>query len=145
MAVNEFQGFVAKILMPEGSENVNIGEPIAIIVGVVNRNDDQVENKDDIAAFAKVTKDSLEGNETAPAPAATPASTEAASVTPAPVAAAAPATPAPAATAPAATTTPAATTPASSVILFFLLHSRTVSLSALLQGLFCVKAVLRLI
>ena len=101
-----------------------------------------MENKDDIAAFAKVTKDSLEGNETAPAPAATPASTEAASVTPAPVAAAAPATPA---TAPAATTTPAATTPASSVILFFLLHSRTVSLSALLQGLFCVKAVLRLI
>ena len=99
-----------------------------------------MENKDDIAAFAKVTKDSLEGNETAPAPAATPASTEAASVTPAPVAAAAPATPAPAAT-----TTPAATTPASSVILFFLLHSRTVSLSALLQGLFCVKAVLRLI
>ena len=98
-----------------------------------------MENKDDIAAFAKVTKDSLEGNETAPAPAATPASTEAASVTPAPVAAAAPATPAPAATA------PAATTPASSVILFFLLHSRTVSLSALLQGLFCVKAVLRLI
>ena len=93
-----------------------------------------MENKDDIAAFAKVTKDSLEGNETAPAPAATPASTEAASVTPAPVAAAAPATPA-----------PAATTPASSVILFFLLHSRTVSLSALLQGLFCVKAVLRLI
>ena len=93
-----------------------------------------MENKDDIAAFAKVTKDSLEGNETAPAPAATPASTEAASVTPAPVAAAAPATPAPAATA-----------PASSVILFFLLHSRTVSLSALLQGLFCVKAVLRLI
>ncbi len=31
---------MAKILMPEGSENVNIGEPIAIIVGVVNRNDD---------------------------------------------------------------------------------------------------------
>ena len=102
-----------------------------------------MENKDDIAAFAKVTKDSLEGNETAPAPVATPASTEAASVTPAPVAAAAPATPAPAATAPAATTPAAA--PASSVILFFLLHSRTVSLSALLQGLFCVKAVLRLI
>ena len=97
-----------------------------------------MENKDDIAAFAKVTKDSLEGNETAPAPVATPASTEAASVTPAPVAAAAPATPAPAATAPAAA-------PASSVILFFLLHSRTASLSALLQGLFCVKAVLRLI
>ena len=29
--------------MPEGSENVNIGEPIAIVV----------ENKEDIAAFAK--------------------------------------------------------------------------------------------
>ena len=37
--------------MPEGSENVNIGEPIAIVV----------ENKDDIPAFASVTKESLEG------------------------------------------------------------------------------------
>ena len=95
-----------------------------------------MENKDDIAAFAKVTKDSLEGNEAAPAPAATPAATEAAPAAPAPAAVAAPATPAPAAPAPAS---------ASSVILFFLLHSRTVSLSVLLQGLFCVKAVLRLI
>ena len=29
---NKDQGFVAKILMEEGTENVNIGEPIAIIV-----------------------------------------------------------------------------------------------------------------
>ena len=81
--------------MPEGSENVNIGEPIAIVV----------ENKDDIPAFASVTKDSLEGGaapaasqpaaEAAPAPAqpATPAPAEA---TPAPAAPAAEATPAPA-------------------------------------------------
>ena len=99
-----------------------------------------MENKDDIAAFAKVTKDSLEGNEAAPAPAVAPAATEAAPTTPTPVATPAPATPVPAA-APAAT--PAA--PASSVLLFFLLHSRNVSLSALSQRLFCVKAVPRLI
>ena len=62
--------------MPEGSENVNIGEPIAIVV----------ENKDDIPAFASVTKDSLEGG------AAPAASQPAAEATPAP----APAQPAPA-------------------------------------------------
>ena len=54
--------------MPEGSENVNIGEPIAIVV----------ENKDDIPAFASVTKDSLEGG------AAPAASQPAAEATPAP-------------------------------------------------------------
>ena len=53
--------------MPEGSENVNIGEPIAIVV----------ENKDDIPAFASVTKESLEGG------AAPAASTPAAEATPA--------------------------------------------------------------
>lgn len=47
--------------MPEGSENVNIGEPIAIVV----------ENKEDIPAFANATKDSLEsdGAPAAPEPA----------------------------------------------------------------------------
>ena len=71
--------------MPEGSENVNIGEPIAIVV----------ENKDDIPAFASVTKESLEGG-------ATPAaSTPAAEATPTP---AQPAAPQPAAPQPAAST-----------------------------------------
>ena len=71
--------------MPEGSENVNIGEPIAIVV----------ENKDDIPAFASVTKESLEGG------AAPAASTPAAEATPAP---AQPAAPQPAAPQPAAST-----------------------------------------
>ena len=84
--------------MPEGSENVNIGEPIAIVV----------ENKDDIPAFASVTKESLEGGATpaasTPAAEATPAAQPAqpaapqpAASTPAqPVQQAAEATPAPA-------------------------------------------------
>ena len=76
--------------MPEGSENVNIGEPIAIVV----------ENKDDIPAFASVTKDSLEGG------AAPAASQPAAEATPAP------ATPAPAEATPAAPAAPAAPAPA---------------------------------
>ena len=66
---NKSQGFVAKILMEEGTENVNIGEPIAIIVCLwslwVYL---QVENKEDIAAFANVTKDSLEGGDASAAP-----------------------------------------------------------------------------
>ena len=71
--------------MPEGSENVNIGEPIAIVV----------ENKDDIPAFASVTKESLEGG-------ATPAaSTPAAEATPAASTPAQPAAPQPAASTPA--------------------------------------------
>ena len=71
--------------MPEGSENVNIGEPIAIVV----------ENKDDIPAFASVTKESLEGG-------ATPAaSTPAAEATPAAPTPAQPAAPQPAAPTPA--------------------------------------------
>ena len=71
--------------MPEGSENVNIGEPIAIVV----------ENKDDIPAFASVTKESLEGG-------ATPAaSTPAAEATPAAPTPAQPAAPQPAASTPA--------------------------------------------
>ena len=74
--------------MPEGSENVNIGEPIAIVV----------ENKDDIPAFASVTKDSLEGGA---APAASQPAAEAAP--------AQPATPATPAAQPAAEATPAAT------------------------------------
>lgn len=69
--------------MPEGSENVNIGEPIAIVV----------ENKEDIPAFANATKDSLEsdGAPAAPEPAqpAQPAAPE-----PAQPAAAAPQQPA---------------------------------------------------
>ena len=83
--------------MPEGSENVNIGEPIAIVV----------ENKDDIPAFASVTKESLEGGATpaasTPAAEATPAAptpaqpAQPAASTPAqPVQQAAEATPAPA-------------------------------------------------
>ena len=71
--------------MPEGSENVNIGEPIAIVV----------ENKDDIPAFASVTTESLEGG-------ATPAaSTPAAEATPAASTPAQPAAPQPAASTPA--------------------------------------------
>ena len=74
--------------MPEGSENVNIGEPIAIVV----------ENKDDIPAFASVTKESLEGG-------ATPAaSTPAAEATPAAPTPAQPAAPQPAAPQPTAST-----------------------------------------
>ena len=76
--------------MPEGSENVNIGEPIAIVV----------ENKDDIPAFASVTKDSLEGG-------AAPAASQ-----PAAEAAPAPAAPAAQPAAPAAEATPAEATPA---------------------------------
>ena len=71
--------------MPEGSENVNIGEPIAIVV----------ENKDDIPAFASVTKESLEGGAT---PAASTPATEATPAAPTP---AQPAAPQPAASTPA--------------------------------------------
>lgn len=83
---------MAKILMPEGSENINIGEPIAIVV----------ENKEDIPAFASATKESIDGD-AAPAP-APPTSVAPA----APAAAPAPATPAPAAAAPATPAQPAA-------------------------------------
>ena len=88
---------MAKILMPEGSENINIGEPIAIVV----------ENKEDIPAFASATKESIDGD-AAPAP-APPTSAAPAAPAPAP---AAPATSAPAAqptqpTQPAAPATPA--------------------------------------
>ena len=85
--------------MPEGSENVNIGEPIAIVV----------ENKEDIAAFANATKDSIEsdGAGDAPAPAASEPSAPV-TTTPAPEPSAPAATPAatPAAPAPAATPAP---------------------------------------
>ena len=90
--------------MPEGSENVNIGEPIAIVV----------ENKEDIAAFANATKDSIEsdGAGDAPAPAASEPSAPV-TTTPAPEPSAPAATPAaaPAAT-PAATPAAPAATPA---------------------------------
>ena len=84
--------------MPEGSENVNIGEPIAIVV----------ENKEDIAAFANATKDSIEsdGAGDAPAPAASEPSAPV-TTTPAPEPSAPAATPAVPAPAPAAI--PAAT------------------------------------
>ena len=84
--------------MPEGSENVNIGEPIAIVV----------ENKEDIAAFANATKDSIESDGAGDAPAAAPAASEPSApvtTTPAPEPSAPAATPA-AVTAPAATPTP---------------------------------------
>ena len=98
--------------MPEGSENVNIGEPIAIIVWLVCWREVQVENKDDIPKFASVTKESLEGKdgESASAPAAS-APVAPAPATPAPAAPAASATPAPAPAIPA-TPTPAPSTPA---------------------------------
>ena len=87
--------------MPEGSENVNIGEPIAIVV----------ENKEDIAAFANATKDSIESDGAGDAPAAAPAASEPSApvtTTPAPEPSAPAATPAatPAPPAPAATPTP---------------------------------------
>ena len=87
--------------MPEGSENVNIGEPIAIVV----------ENKEDIAAFANATKDSIESDGAGDAPAAAPAASEPSApvtTTPAPEPSAPAATPAatPAAPAPAATPAP---------------------------------------
>ena len=51
---------MAKILMPEGSENINIGEPIAVVV----------EKKEDIPAFANATKETIDGDASAaPAPA----------------------------------------------------------------------------
>ena len=61
--------------MPEGSENVNIGEPIAIVV----------ENKEDIPAFANATKESLEsdGAPAAPQQPAQPAAQPAAAPEPA--------------------------------------------------------------
>ena len=70
---------MAKILMPEGSENINIGEPIAIVV----------ENKEDIPAFTSATKESIDGDAV---PAAAPAAAQPAQ--PAPVTPATPATPA---------------------------------------------------
>ena len=79
---------MAKILMPEGSENINIGEPIAIVV----------ENKEDIPAFASATKESIDGDAVpAPAPptsAAPAAPAPAQPAQPAPVTPATPATPA---------------------------------------------------
>ena len=78
--------------MPEGSENVNIGEPIAIVV----------ENKEDIAAFANATKDSIESDgagdasasaaPTTPEPSATPAAPSTPSTPSTPTTPAAPAT-----------------------------------------------------
>ena len=94
--------------MPEGSENVNIGEPIAIVV----------ENKEDIAAFANATKDSIESDGAGDAPAAAPAASEPSApvtTTPAPepsAPAATPAVPAPAPAAPAATPAVPASAPA---------------------------------
>ena len=85
--------------MPEGSENVNIGEPIAIVV----------ENKEDIAAFANATKDSIESDGAGDAPAAAPAASEPSApvtTTPAPEPSAPAATPAATPAAPAATPTP---------------------------------------
>ena len=94
---------MAKILMPEGSENINIGEPIAIVV----------ENKEDIPAFASATKESIDGDAApAPAPPTSAAPAAPAPATPAP-AAAAPATPAQPA-APATPATPAAPAPTQS-------------------------------
>ena len=86
---------MAKILMPEGSENINIGEPIAIVV----------ENKEDIPAFASATKESIDGD-AAPAP-APPTSAAPAAATPD-----APATPAAPAAHPAHPAHPAPVTPA---------------------------------
>ena len=82
---------MAKILMPEGSENINIGEPIAIVV----------ENKEDIPAFASATKESIDGDAVPAAAPATPAAPAAHPAHPAQPAQPAPVTPAtPAAPAP---------------------------------------------
>ena len=77
--------------MPEGSENINIGEPIAIVV----------ENKEDIPAFASATKESIDGDAVPAAAPATPAAPAAHPAHPAQPAQPAPVTPAtPAAPAP---------------------------------------------
>jgi pyruvate dehydrogenase E2 component (dihydrolipoamide acetyltransferase) len=75
------EGFVAKLLYPEGTKDIPLGKPLAIIV----------DEEADIAAFADYVPE--EG-------AATAAPTQAAPATPAPIAAtpaaaATPATPAP--------------------------------------------------
>ena len=75
---------MAKILMPEGSENINIGEPIAIVV----------ENKEAIPAFASATKESIDGDAVPAAAPATPAAPAAHPAHPAQPAQPAPVTPA---------------------------------------------------
>ena len=80
------EGYVAALLYPEGTKDIELGKILAIIV----------DSEEDIAAFANYTAEDFAG---APAAAATPAAPE-------PVAAAAP-TPAQPAAAAASTPTPA--------------------------------------
>ena len=89
-------GYLAKILLPEGSENVTVGTPVAIVV----------ENEEDIAAFKDINVDEFvksagEGSSaSAPAPSPEPSPAPAPAPTPAPSPAPAPASsssPAPAA------------------------------------------------
>lgn len=70
------EGYVAKILYPEGSKDVPLGKTLAIIV----------DDPDDIAAFA----DYVDDGGAAPAAPATPAPAQAAPAAPATPAAAAP-------------------------------------------------------
>lgn len=58
------EGYVAKLLFPEGTKDIELGKVVAIIV----------ENEEDVAAFA----DYVEGGD-APAEASTPAAEEPAS------------------------------------------------------------------
>lgn len=76
---------MAKILMPEGSENINIGEPIAVVV----------EKKEDIPAFANATKETIDGDASAaPAPAPPTSAAQPAQSQPQPVQPTQPAQPA---------------------------------------------------
>jgi pyruvate dehydrogenase E2 component (dihydrolipoamide acetyltransferase) len=76
--------FLAKIILPAGSQNVSVGQPIAVTV----------ENAADVAAFASVSASSLSGGSRPPASAAAPAPAAA------PTPAAAPSKAAPSAAAP---------------------------------------------
>ena len=71
--------------MPEGSENINIGEPIAVVV----------EKKEDIPAFANATKETIDGDASAaPAPAPPTSAAQPAQSQPQPVQPTQPAQPA---------------------------------------------------
>ena len=67
------EGYVAKLLYPEGAKDVELGKTVAILV----------EKKEDIAAFANYSADGASSAPAQPAPqAATPAATPATATTP---------------------------------------------------------------
>ncbi|KRZ69998.1 Dihydrolipoyllysine-residue acetyltransferase component of pyruvate dehydrogenase complex, mitochondrial [Trichinella papuae] len=96
------EGYLAKIVIPEGSKDVPVGNLLCVIV----------ENADDVAAFSKLSAEEL-GAQPAAAPAAPPAAAPAAppAAAPAAPAAAAPPPPVTAAAAPAAPKPPVAAVP----------------------------------